>query len=72
MLDKENKQQAHVNLNKIKNTIKLFDRTLKSNLDPVASKAFCLGYVLAMATYTDLSQEDIIELNIYIKLKSKI
>lgn len=62
----------HISLKKIKNTIKLFDRTLGSKLDPVAAKAFCLGYVLAMATYTDIGPEAVSELNLYIKTKSKI
>ena len=62
----------HISLKKIKNTIKLFDRTLNSKLDPVAVKAFCSGYILSMATYTDISQEAVSELNTYIKIKSKV
>lgn len=64
--------KANVTLNKSKNIIKIFNKILVSKLDPKESQAFCFGYVLALSMYTDIGQDNISELNTYIKSRGGI
>lgn len=65
------KMRENTDLKKIKNTIKFIDIMLASGLNPIETKAYCAGYVLAMGVYTDIGTDAVFALNQYIRERGK-
>lgn len=58
-----------VDANRIKKICNLIDSFLKYPFDTEVLKAYCLGFVMAIAIFSDLDMQDALDLNNYINVK---
>ena len=61
----------NIDLKKIKSICKMIDNFLNYPFDPDITKAYCLGFVLAIAIYSDIDMQSAQDLNMYVEIKSK-